>query len=121
MSPIATGRRNKLVQLEQGTDEDGIIGDPWAALSPATAWAAIEPVVGAISDTTGAESALITIPYHAGVTTRTRILHNNRAYYVRGVSNPDEANIDTVCTCEVVENIGAAPPGDFSWVQEGWI
>lgn len=101
MSPIATGRRDKYIELEEGIDENGAVVDPWTPLDPPDAWAAIEPAIGT-TDTTSANAALITFPYHAGVTTRTRILYRGRHFYVRGVSNPDEANIDTVCTCEEV-------------------
>lgn len=38
--------------------------------------------------------------FHPGITTQTQILFNGRTFFVNGVINPEERNIDTIAFCE---------------------
>jgi len=97
-----------VVRLEGSTnqaDSDGSFTPAWAALSPATVWASIEPatarglerVVAATVESSATH--IVTMPYHAGVTTKTRILFKGRVFSVTGVANPDERNEETIAVC----------------------
>jgi len=63
-------------------------------------------------------SHIVTGPYHAGVSTKTRIVFGGRVFQVVGVSNPEERNIETIAVC--VELLEAIPVADTSWIQAGW-
>lgn len=87
-------------------DGEGGYSDTWVAASPATVWASIEPASPrAVERQVGATveapvSAIITIRYHAGVTTDTRLLDGPRVFMVRGIQNPSERNVSLVLACE---------------------
>lgn len=106
------GQRRHLVTLENpGTpvpDGSGGFTESWAALSPATRYAEIKPatardlervVSNAVESTA---SHLLTMDYHSGITTETRITFGTRVFTVDGVQNPEERNIDLVLACTEV-------------------
>ena len=86
-------------------DGDGGLTVTWAALSPSPVWAEIAPASAAAlerlsaSTVTSTASHLVTMRYHSGVTTRTRVLFGSRTFQVTGVINPDERNISTIAAC----------------------
>jgi head-tail adaptor len=56
-------------------------------------------------------SFVISGPYRADITTETRIRFNSRTFYVNGVINVDERNVETVAFCEEqVSPTGTQPP-----------
>lgn len=90
-------------------DGDGGFTYPLTPLSPATAWAEIKPATSRDLERVTADTVLstashvITMDYHAGVTTKTRITFEGRVFNVTGVSDPEERHIDTIAVCvEVV-------------------
>jgi SPP1 family predicted phage head-tail adaptor len=90
-------------------DNDGGYTEAWTALTPSPVWAAIEPatarnlerVVGNAVQATATH--LVTVRYHSGITTRTRLtLGGSRYLYVRGVQDLDERGIGMTLACEEV-------------------
>jgi len=101
------GRRDKRVRLQQtGTQEDGKGGytDVLVDLTPAYVHAAIAPITtrelerAAAGTVITAGSHLITIPFHAQVSTDTQITYANprtgttHTYRVNALQNPEEAD-----------------------------
>jgi head-tail adaptor len=106
------GQRRHLVTLENPgppvPDGGGGFTETWAPLSPPTRMAEIKPatardlervVANAVESTA---SHILTMDYHAGVTTETRITFGTRVFTVDGLQNPDERNIDHVVACTEV-------------------
>ena len=106
------GQRSCRIALQNpGTpvpDGDGGYSSTWTNLSPSHMWARIEPAstnrlervtAGTVQSTA---SHIVTMPYHSGVTTKTRVVFGVRTFTVTGVSNPNERNIETVCVCSEV-------------------
>ncbi len=89
-------------------DGDGGSTSTWTDLSPAAVNARIESATTARLERVAAGTSIsaathiVTMPYHAGVTTKTRITYEGRRFEVTGVSNPEEQNVETVCVCEEV-------------------
>ena len=115
---IAAGRRTKLVALENPSapipDPDGGYTETWAALTPPTSWAAIEPASASDLERLAAgtvittASHLITIPFHPGVTIETRIRYpdprkgRTRVFQVTSLHDPNEANRELVIVAEEI-------------------
>jgi len=89
--------------------DGGFTQTPWQPLFPSPVWASIAPAsardlerVGAGTERVGAGTVLssathiVTMRYHSGVTTKTRITFHGRTFNVTGVANPDERNIETI-------------------------
>lgn len=97
---------NKLVTLSrspQATDDrDGF----FEALTPPTAWIAIEPLDGSSTDGTRLQASRVTMRYHPQVSIDTRmvyrdpVLHRDRELFVRSVQNLRDANRELVLFCE---------------------
>lgn len=89
-------------------DGEGGSTTSWIDLAPASVSASIRPATQADLErlTSGTAistaSSIITMPYHAGVTTQTRITFNGRTFYVKGVSNPEERNVETIALCQEI-------------------
>ena len=87
-------------------DGDGGYTQVNVPLSPSEVWADIRPATArdlerVTSGTVMASAShIVTIRYHAGVTTQTRILFGSRVLAVTGVQNPEERNIALVLTAE---------------------
>lgn len=108
---VTLGARRHLVTLDSPTvaaDGEGGYTETFANLTPATTWAAIEPATAAIverrvGNTIEAKvTHLVTMPYHSGVSTTTRITFGSRYLYVRGIQNMDEVNNQLILACEEV-------------------
>lgn len=107
----SSGRRKHRVQLANPSvspDGEGGVTTTYVALSPeyvyaaitqATAWN-LERIAG--NTVTATATHVVTFPYHAQVTTKTRITYNGRVLQVTGIVNPGERNIETVCVCSEV-------------------
>lgn len=86
-------------------DGDGGFTQPPIPLDPASRYAEIKPATArdlervAAGTVLSTASHVVTMDYHAGVNTKTRIGFGSRTFSVTGVSNPEERNIDTVCVC----------------------
>lgn len=111
--PIAAGRRVQSVTL-QNPAEPTPDGDGGYLLTPPTTLAVVRAAItraGArqleriTSGTVLAQAThLVTIPYIAGVTTKTSILFGSRTFHITDVNNQDERNRELQLICaEVVE------------------
>lgn len=84
----------------------------WTNLSPSQVSAKVDPVSASDLERLapgGSQSVathVVKMPYHPGVTTETRITFRHRGrervLYVKGVSNPEERDIETVALCEEI-------------------
>ena len=90
-------------------DGDGGYTQAFTALSPSSVWASIVPATVkdleriAAGTVLSTASHIVTMRYHSGVSTKTRITYGSRILNVTGVINPEERNIETIALCvEVV-------------------
>jgi len=109
---MRAGALRHQVTLEQPgaavPDGEGGYTETWTALTPSPVWAAIQPasardlerVFAGASQATA--SHLVTLRYHAGVTTATRLTFGTRVFAITGVQNLDERNKELVLACEEV-------------------
>lgn len=129
MKRTASGQRRHLVTL-QGPgaavpDGDGGFTHPWVTLTPATAYAAIEPATTrdlervASGTVIATASHIVTLPYRADVTVGSRVVFGTRAFSVVGLSDPEERHVELILV--VVELLDAAPLVDTTWAQAGWM
>lgn len=112
MTWAAAGRRDKVVTVTNPgaavPDGDGGYTQAYSPGTPAQWFVAIQPATAADLERTAAGTVLsqashiITGAYRSDVSTASRLEYGARTFYVRGVANPDEANIDTVLICEEV-------------------
>ena len=73
----------------------------YAQILPATAAGLERIMAGAV---VASATHVVRLPYHPGVNTQTVITFNGRRLAVTGVSNPEERNLETICTAtEVIE------------------
>lgn len=100
--------KNPAAPSGSNTDSYGGYTESLSNLSPATVWAAIQPIaVGSIerlvgNTVEGKLTHLVTIRYHSGVNTKTQITYGSRTLYVRGVRNIDELGEKQLLACEEV-------------------
>lgn len=89
-------------------DGDGGFTQLWSDLSPASVSAKISPATAAdlervtAGTVTASATHIVEMPYHAGVTTKTRIIFDGRTFTVTGVATPDERKVDTIALCDEV-------------------
>lgn len=106
--PRIGGLRHQ-VSLETPTrvaDGQGGFTESFAVTSPSPVWSEIEPatpskmerLVG--NSIQGTITHLITLRYHAGVTTKTRVTFGSRRFYVRGIQNVEERGQWLRLSCE---------------------
>jgi head-tail adaptor len=93
-------------------DGEGGYTEGWAALDPAETWANIRPATARDAERLAGGTVLstrtfvITIDYHPGITTATRVRFHDyhagkdRTFQVSSVQNPDEAYRDLVITAD---------------------
>jgi SPP1 family predicted phage head-tail adaptor len=103
---VRAGRRRHLVTLANlggaVPDGDGGYTETATPLSPPTVWATITPATEKDLERAGTGTVLstashiVSMRYHSGVTTKTRITFGSRTLNVTGVANPDERNIELV-------------------------
>lgn len=103
------GSLRHLVTIEGGPtpvpDPDGGYTDTYPTLA-VNVPAAIEPATATdierrVSNTVEAKvSHIVTMRYLTGVTTQTRVRFGSRVFYVRGVQNVGERNIELRLACE---------------------
>ena len=92
----------------RATDGQGGYVDTYAAASPATVWGRIQPATPSaierqIGNTIEAPiSHLITIRYHAQVSTDTQLVSSGSTYFVRGIQNIEMRNQSLMLACEVI-------------------
>ena len=75
------------------------LATPWASVAPATARDLERVVAGTVQSTA---THLVTIDYVRGVSTKARLLLNERVFSITGVVNPEERNAELILTCEEV-------------------
>lgn len=103
---MRVGRLDKYVALSRSPQTSGDSNGFFESLSPANAWARIEPQGPTGEGRT--VSHLITMRWHAQVTMDTRIVYadgalsRNREFFVRGFQNTSEANDELRLICEEV-------------------
>lgn len=109
----AGARRHSIALDTPGTpvpDNAGGFTLTWAALDPSPVWAEIKPATAhdlerlAAGTVVSTASHIVTMRYHSGVTTQTRVTFEGRTFSVVGVMNPEERNVETICLC--VEIVG---------------
>lgn len=89
-------------------DGEGGSTQTWFDLTPPAVYAKIAPATQADLERVTAGTVLstatqvVTMPYHPGVTTQTRIIFDGRLLYVKGVANPEERNIELILLCTEV-------------------
>ena len=112
---IVAGLRLRKVSLDTpgATAPDGGGGyvEGWVPLEPAVAWARITPATqvdmerSAAGTTITAQTHLIEMTYHRGVTTKTRIQYRDpdrgvRTFQITSVRNPEEARRELLIVAE---------------------
>jgi len=112
MARYATiGQRRHLVSVDNPSrvpDGDGGFSETFSSASPATMWARIEPATASnverlVGNTVeGKITHLVTMLYHSGVGMTTRLTHEGRYLFVRGMQNVDEIDRQLVLACEEV-------------------
>lgn len=100
MALLRAGKLNKWVSLSQrpqsSPDSDGF----WDPLEPEYTWASITPFApGAELNTT---QAVIVLRYRSDITFDTRIVYGTRQFFVRGIQNVDEKDVELQLLCEEV-------------------
>jgi head-tail adaptor len=110
MGVVEIGKRIHVVSLANTTttaDSDGGFTETLTPLTPATLYADIRPATArdlermAAGTVISTEALLVTLPFHASVTTKTRLTWTDRAgrahtANVTGVNNPQQRCIDLV-------------------------
>lgn len=86
-------------------DGDGGFTQSWVDLTPPALSMEIKPATArdlehVTAGTVIAQAThLVTGPFHAGVTTKTRVLFNGREFHVVGVADPEERHVELVLVC----------------------
>jgi len=87
-------------------DGEGGFTQTYSNLVPAQMPADVRPVTAhdreifvAGSTVQSTVSHVVTMRYHSGVTTKTRLLFGSRVLDVTGIQNPEERNISLVLSC----------------------
>jgi SPP1 family predicted phage head-tail adaptor len=108
---IPIGLRRHRVDVSNPTrtaDGDGGYTDSWSAASPASMWARIEPATASVIERVVGNtieapiSHIVTMPYHPGITTKSRLSKDGTYYSVRGVQDVDLRHVELVLACEVL-------------------
>lgn len=87
-------------------DGDGGYTDTWVAADPSPVWARIDVATASnierlVGNTIEAPiSHIVTMRWHDGVTTRSRLTYDGRAFNVRGLQNIQERDRWLVLACE---------------------
>lgn len=88
-------------------DGDGGFTESWTDLPPAAdakvapaSQSALERVAAGTILTTATH--VVTVPYRAGVSTKTRILLDGRRLNITSVQDPDERHVELILVCEEV-------------------
>ena len=87
-------------------DGDGGYTDTWVAASPSPVWARIDVATASnierlVGNTIEAPiSHIVTMRWHAGVSTRSRLTYDGRYFNVRGLQNIQERDKWLVLACE---------------------
>lgn len=97
MALTTAGQRRALVTVMNPTrvvDSEGGYTDTYTPATPATLWVKLEPFDGAERQHAGIIDATIshrvTAPYHAGITTQTRLVYGTRTLVIKAVRDPEE-------------------------------
>lgn len=108
MATMRAGRMNRFVTLWRSPtatdDADGF----FEALSPSTAWCAIQPAGVSIGDQTRIMSSTVTMRFHPQVTIDTKLVYTDqtlgrdRELFVKSVQNIDDAGSVLVLSCDEV-------------------
>lgn len=85
---------------EGGSTTTWVDANPYAVLARVTPATAVDLERVTAGTTLSQASMIVTMPYHPQVTTATRIDFHGRTLYVKGVSNPEERNIETIALCQ---------------------
>lgn len=97
---MQAGRRRHLVALANAPTTSGDADGLFSPCTPATAFAAIEPVAPGVADGSRVQGYYVILPYHAQVSVDTRIQWNTRSLFVRGVQDVDGRRRELRCYCE---------------------
>jgi len=90
------------------TDSDGGRTKTWQPLTPSQVWCSIAPATArqlervAAGTVTSTATHVVSMRFHAGVTTKTRVTFGDRQFQVVGVMSPDELQIETIALCKEI-------------------
>lgn len=125
------GSLRHCITLENPTsqimDGDGGYTYIYTPLDPPSVYAEIKPATVrdlervAAGTVLSTASHVVTIRYHAGVTTETRVKFGTRYFSVVGVMNPEERNIELQLMCVELVGVVQTPVTETGWIQSGWI
>jgi head-tail adaptor len=112
MKTTPLGQRRHFVTLANPgpavSDGDGGYLQVWTDLDPPSLYVSILPATAkdlervASGTVLSTASHIVTGPYHAQVTTKTRLTFGPRTLNVVGVANPEERNVELVLLCAEV-------------------
>lgn len=103
------GAMRHLVVVENPTrasDGDGGYTETFTAASPSPVWAELKPATPSALERIAGNTIeapvthIVTMRYHSGVTTRTRLTFGARRFFVRGIQTPSEVQEWLVLSCE---------------------
>lgn len=89
-------------------DGEGGYTESQIELSPSPVWASIQPATArdlerrVASTMQASASHIVTMRYHPQVTTKTQLLFGDRVFFVNGVQNTDERNVELVLACQEI-------------------
>lgn len=107
MALIGQMRHRLVVENPANTaDGDGGYSEAYTAASPSPVWASIEPATPSVVEQQVGNrieapiTHIVTMRWHLGVTTRTRLTFGSRRFFVRGLQKINEVGEWLVCSCE---------------------
>jgi SPP1 family predicted phage head-tail adaptor len=113
LGPTASiGDRQKRVLLQNpGTpvrDGDGSFTQTWTDVAGGAAFAHVAPASARSLERITAGTVLatathvVTLPYRAGISTKTRVMVDGRQLNVTSVQDPDDRHVELILVCEEV-------------------
>lgn len=112
MFSIGIGNLRHQVTLENPgprvPDAEGGYTEAWTPLTPSPVWASIQPATArdlerrVASTMQSTATHIVTMRFHPQVTTKTRLTFGNRVFFVSGVQNTDERNVELVLACQEI-------------------
>ena len=104
---MKAGDLDQRVTVERQSTMPGPLGQPvnvWAPI--ATAWAAVEPLVGreylAAQAAQSEVTARVTMRYRRGITAQDRVIHNGTTYNIVSVIDVRSGHRELVLMCKAV-------------------
>lgn len=108
-APISSRQKRVVFQNPGAESDDGAGGytQSWTDLPPAAS-ARVEPATAQSLERVAAGTVIstathvVTVPYRAGISTKTRILMDGRTLNITSVHDPEDRHVELVLVCEEV-------------------